>query len=87
LGQTASGSFGKGPDATNNFSGGAGGGYYGGGMAYQAADGGVRSAGGSSFISGYDGCIAIANPMTDEEDPRTPKTTGDISVLNYDDQD
>jgi hypothetical protein len=25
--------------------------------------------------------------MTDEEDPRTPKTTGDISVLNYDDQD
>jgi hypothetical protein len=25
--------------------------------------------------------------MTDESDPRTPKTTGDVSVLNYDNQD
>jgi hypothetical protein len=87
LGQKASGSFGKGPDTSGNFCGGGGGGYYGGGLAYQENDGGVRSGGGSSFISGYDGCIAIANPMTDESDPRTPKTTGDVSVLNYDNQD
>jgi hypothetical protein len=41
----------------------------------------IGSAGGSSFVSGMNGCISIANPLTDIAANRTPKTTGNISTL------
>lgn len=64
------GSFGKG--GSDNSYGGGGGGYYGGGSGYNRPMDGVggygnsesSGAGGSSFISGYDGCDAIAESST-----------------------
>ena len=65
------GSFGQGGDAADNknHGSGGGGGYFGGGG---GSDGpGVTScgAGGSSFISGYSGCFAVNELMTDISNP------------------
>jgi hypothetical protein len=90
LGQYGNGRFGIGRNSgTTNFGGGGGGGYYGGSANsnYKSGGNGVGGTGGSSFISGYPGCIAIANPLNDTSEPRVPKTIGDVSVLNYNEQD
>jgi hypothetical protein len=62
-------------------SGGGGGGYYGGdGNKSRPADAGTGS-GGSSFISGMKGCVAI-DPAT-TTDPRTQDTGNNTTALNY----
>lgn len=68
LGKGASlpGSFGKGGDGNELWGSGGGGGYYGGaggGWTNSSVDSG---AGGSSFISGYDGCDAITEASTED---------------------
>ncbi len=79
-GTTTPATFGKGSDSNNESanhgSGGGGGGYYGGGagggIAYTAH--GHGGGGGSSFISGHQGCVAIAQGSTTE--PRQVKIAG-----------
>jgi hypothetical protein len=67
------------------YGGGSGGGYYGGGAGGTQSEGGKYcSPGGStSFISGFNDCIAIANPLSDVANDRTPKTEGNISALTF----
>ena len=64
------GTFGKGGGVEkrlNDSTGGGGGGYYGGGSGI--TERGYSGSGGSSYISGLDGCIAVEN---DDSDPPTP---------------
>ena len=63
----SNGSFGIGATPSSNYGSGAGGGYYGGGSGFSQDDTIITGSSGSSFISGYDGCIAISedgNPTT-----------------------
>jgi hypothetical protein len=73
------GGFGYGgPASVQNYGGGGGGGYYGGGGGgYERG----RGSGGSSFISGMPGCVAI-NPASTTE-PREQDTNGITAALNY----
>ena len=71
--QVSGNSFGKGKDAsrlgTNTCYGGGGGGYWGGGQASDGASYHGRSEyggfGGSSYISGYSGCVAVLSGTSD----------------------
>ena len=62
-----SGKFGIAGNATN-FGSGGGGGYYGGGAGIHkcSSDAGGTGSGGSSFISGHNGCVAITNDSTED---------------------
>lgn len=60
--QTSGYKFGEGETKSNSRAG-AGGGYYG-GLVAVAGNGGAVGSGGSSFISGYDGCDAISGDST-----------------------
>lgn len=64
-GHSQNGSFGKGGNSYY-FGTGGGGGYYGGGSGVHKciADGGGSGAGGSSFVSGHNGCDAVAENST-----------------------
>jgi hypothetical protein len=77
---STSGGFGYGGySGVQNYCGGGGSGYYGGaGNGYGDGDG----SGGSSFISGMKGCVAI-NLADITNDPRTQDTTGITTALNY----
>jgi hypothetical protein len=81
---TAAGSFGQGSAGNSNGNvGGGGSGYYGGSGAARASGWNVVASGGggSSFISGMNGCIAIDPAST--TNPRAQKTEGNISTLSY----
>ena len=62
---TDNGSFGKGGSLLNLYGGSGGGGYYGGGAGNCIACFVITGAGGSSFISGYEGCDAIDKNSTE----------------------
>jgi hypothetical protein len=76
---STSGVFGAGGySGATNYNSGGGGGYYGGaGNGY----GGGQGSGGSSFISGMKGCVAI-NPASTTE-PRAQDSMGATFALNY----
>ncbi len=73
------GSFGKGGDGPNS---GGGGGYYGGGGGYYACGILNSGAGGSSYISGHTGCVAItsATSITPKSGCTTGTTNNSCSV-------
>jgi hypothetical protein len=79
-GNSNNGQFGKGGDAfALHYLGGGGGGWYGGaGTGYANLTG----SGGSSFISGKTGCVAI-DPTDITNDPRTQDTGANTTALNY----
>ena len=61
-GQTAcSGSFGIGGNQCGNLGTGGGGGYYGGAGTYNPGGSAESGSGGSSYVSGYKGCIAVSS--------------------------
>jgi len=60
------GSFGIGADSSAGHGGGGGSGYYGGGGGGFISGGVSSGAGGSSFISGHDGCDAISEQSTED---------------------
>ena len=65
-----SGSFGKGGDAANEYYGSGGGaGYFGGGCGSDGPAATSSGAGGSSYISGYQDCLAVNKSMTDPLNP------------------
>ena len=66
-----SGSFGNGGTAAVNkrYGSGGGGGYFGGGGGNDGPDSTTSGAGGSSYISGYNKCLAISKSMTDINSP------------------
>jgi hypothetical protein len=67
----------------SKYNAGGGGGYYGGGGGTNGSSVVYTGAGGSSFISGMDGCVAIADPLNDTNPTRAAKTTDDITALTY----
>ena len=68
--ETMNGKFGQG-GISDSHGGGGGSGYYGGGSGHFVPAGVSSGAGGSSFISGYDGCIAIdGNSTADNIKPK-----------------
>jgi hypothetical protein len=81
---SSAGSFGAGSNgASNANASGGGGGYYGGsGGARQSYTVSATGAGGgSAFVSGMPGCVAIDPTATNN--PRTPDTGNDPTALNY----
>ena len=79
MGNGESGTFGKGGNANSNFGSAGGGGYYGGaggGYSSYSVDSG---AGGSSYISGYLGCVAIKSQTSIIPKDRCSNGTNDIS--------
>ncbi len=71
------GKFGQGGDSQNGHGGGGGSGYYGGGGGSYIDDGVSSGAGGSSYISGHEGCVAIKKESTEENvQPKAGCTDG-----------
>ena len=62
----AAGSFGKGGNGNGSYGSGGGGGYYGGGGGGYTSNSVDSGAGGSSYISGHAGCLAIASSTSTE---------------------
>lgn len=75
---TYSGSFGQGGNGANNLGTGGGGGYYGGGGTYNVGGSAEGGAGGSSYISGQVGSIAIA-----AADDLSPRLDSNNEVCTY----
>lgn len=69
-----SGSFGKGADSGNPYAYGGGGGYYGGASASAYSNHMYTATGGSSYISGHTGSVAITSET--DQTPKTGCTTG-----------